>query len=121
MTQGFEAEPKPAAGYFAMRACSPDEREAAYQVWHESKIPYFAAFAEHDYANAVPWFEDPQRCAAVATRLGLPAETPSDDVRRALWNRRYTRPAPPAGMPLKSLADFNTTAWQPATPERIAA
>lgn len=121
MTEAVESDPKPATGYFANRAGTPEDREAAFEAWHESHVPYFAAFAEHDYANTVPWFEDPERCAAVATRLGLPEDTPPDDVRRALWFRRYTRPAPPAGMPLKSLADINITAWQPATPERIAA
>ncbi|ORB73130.1 hypothetical protein BST44_16320 [Mycobacterium scrofulaceum] len=39
-------------------------------------------------AGDLPWFEDTDRKAKVAARLGLPEDTDPMDLRRALWQRR---------------------------------
>jgi hypothetical protein len=38
-------------------------------------------------AGDLPWFEDPERCAKVAAKVGLPADTPPLELRRALFAR----------------------------------
>lgn len=38
-------------------------------------------------AGDLPWFEDPDRRAKVAARLGLPDDTTALEVRRALFER----------------------------------
>jgi hypothetical protein len=45
---------------------------------------YMAAIRE---ADDLPWYDDPDRRAKVAARLGLPAETPALELRRALFER----------------------------------
>jgi hypothetical protein len=46
-----------------------------------------------NYAQAIrdngdlPWWECPERSAAMATRLGLPTDTPPLALRQALWKR----------------------------------
>lgn len=69
----------PAPKYHADRpsARTPAEREAHFEHWWETRgAPYAEAVRE---AGAEPW-------------------TDSMDERRALWARRYQRPAPPAGL-----------------------
>jgi hypothetical protein len=38
-------------------------------------------------ADDLPWFEDPERSAAMAAQLGLPADTAPLELRRALFER----------------------------------
>lgn len=38
-------------------------------------------------AGDLPWWECPERSAAMADRLGLPSDTPALDLRKALFER----------------------------------
>ncbi|WFS15174.1 hypothetical protein [Rhodococcus aetherivorans] len=68
-----------------IRARTDQERGEAFLVYLERSVPYFAAVEER---GGKPWFG-------------------SEDERRDLFLRRYSRPAPPAGMePIKSLSDL---------------
>lgn len=55
------------------------------------------------------WFDRYGRPYADAVReAGGEAWTDSEQERRALWERRYTRPDPPAGLPpVRSVRDLN--------------
>lgn len=79
------------------------ERERAYQQYVELHEPYFAKIADD---GDTPWFADPLKLAALR-RAGQPAAATPEDERRALFMRRYRRPAPPAGLaPIKSIRDY---------------
>uniref|UniRef100_A0AB39U256 Tail assembly chaperone n=1 Tax=Mycolicibacterium phage Alyssa1 TaxID=3240801 RepID=A0AB39U256_9CAUD len=56
-----------------------------FEQYLERSEPYFAAVRE---AGDLPWFEDPEKRAAAAVKLGLSAETDPLELRRALWERR---------------------------------
>ena len=55
----------------------------------------FEEYLEHSQQNFSvvrekgdePWFENPERSAAMAARLGLPADTPALDLRKSLFER----------------------------------
>ncbi|MGV0811745.1 hypothetical protein ABQF34_07250 [Mycolicibacterium boenickei] len=72
-------------------------------VWHLDPADRFDAYVERstNYFAAVeatgdmPWFADDGRRAEVAQLLGADGAT---GLRRALFNRRFTKPAPPAGL-----------------------
>lgn len=53
--------------------------------WDRFGQPYEAAVIEQ---GGVPWVSDPDKRQVMAARLGLPADTPDMDLRRALWQRR---------------------------------
>jgi len=42
-------------------------------------------------ASDLPWWECPERAPKMAARLGLPADTPPLELRRALWARGRSR------------------------------
>lgn len=53
--------------------------------WEQCGQPYEAAVLE---AGGTPWPDDPVKRQAVAGRLGLPADTPAMELRKALWEHR---------------------------------
>jgi len=55
-----------------------------FDEYLSSSEQYFAVVRE---AGDEPWFEDKERAAAMAARLGLPADTPALELRRALFDR----------------------------------
>ncbi|MCV7217149.1 hypothetical protein H7J51_17910 [Mycobacterium crocinum] len=59
--------------------------ETSFEEYLERSEPYFAAVRE---AGNLPWFEDPEKLAATAAKLGLPADADPMKLRRALWERR---------------------------------
>uniref|UniRef100_A0AB39U2N4 Uncharacterized protein n=11 Tax=unclassified Caudoviricetes TaxID=2788787 RepID=A0AB39U2N4_9CAUD len=61
------------------------ERIETFEQYLERSEPYFAAIRE---AGDLPWFEDTEKRAATAVRLGLAADAEPLEVRRALWERR---------------------------------
>jgi hypothetical protein len=63
------------------------EREERYQQYLETSAPYFA---EVEAAGDKPWFS-------------------TDDERRELFYRRHIRPEPPAGIPVRTLAEIRGT------------
>lgn len=54
----------------------------------ERSEAYFAAVRDKGDA---PWFENDERRAKVADRLGLPADTPALELRRALFERGQSK------------------------------
>jgi len=71
-----------------VRVTSEADREASYQRHVEMNAPYLAKIhADGDLA----WFEDwenPRRITAIH-RLGLPENASNNDLRRAVFLRRY--------------------------------
>lgn len=62
-----------------------------FEEWFERYgQPYEAAVIAND---GTPWPLDPEKRAATADRLGLPADTNPMELRRALWERRNKRSA----------------------------
>lgn len=59
-----------------------------FEEYLDRSEAYFAVVRED---GDLAWFDCPERSAKVAARLGLPADTPPIDVRRALFNRHRTR------------------------------
>jgi hypothetical protein len=93
-----DTEPTAAPNYHLDRASArtPEEREAAFQRYMELSAPYFAKVeAEGDQ----PWWT-------------------TEDERRELFFKRWTRPASPAGMPRMSLAEIRGEhrRWIPVIP-----
>ncbi|MGE2717576.1 hypothetical protein ACQI4L_26235 [Mycolicibacterium litorale] len=74
---------------------SYDERERRYHEYVEVKLPYFDEIVEN---GDTPWFWQPDKCQELAQSLGLPDLATDDEIRRALWMRRFQRPEPPEGM-----------------------
>ncbi|MCV7150683.1 hypothetical protein [Mycolicibacterium pyrenivorans] len=65
------------------------ERPETFEEWFEKcGKPYEAAVVAN---GGTPWTEDPEKRAATAQRLGLPADTDPTELRRALWERRSKR------------------------------
>ena len=60
----------------------------SFDEYLASSEQYFAVVRE---AGDEPWFENKERAAAMAARLGLPADTPPLELRRALWARGRSR------------------------------
>lgn len=91
-----------------------DDAEVAFQAYVEASEPYFAK-VEADGDTA--WFNDPARLA------GLGIESTGLEARRDLFMRRYTRPEPPAGIPVRTVAEIRCAhrATKPTTTEEIAA
>ncbi|KLI04074.1 MULTISPECIES: hypothetical protein [Mycolicibacterium] len=56
--------------------------------WQLCGQPYEAAVIAN---GGTPWVEDPEKRAATAESLGLPADTDPMELRRALWERRNKR------------------------------
>ena len=61
-----------------------DQAEVAFQRYLASKENYTQAIYA---AGDLPWYEHPERSAALAAQLGLPADTPPMELRRALFHR----------------------------------
>lgn len=59
-----------------------------FEEYEARSASYFDAVRE---AGDLPWFEDPEKRAPALSVLGLPEDTPPIELRRALWERRYTR------------------------------
>lgn len=85
--QDQESEPIVRRNYERPGARSAEEREQHYRDWLKRSEAYFQAIAD---AGDAPWFG-------------------SDTERRELFFRRYTRPAPPDGMPLRNLGEFEVS------------
>jgi hypothetical protein len=68
-----------------------DRPRTSFEKYVEQAEPYFEAIRNSDDESA-PWFEQPERLAAVAARLGLPVDSPAEVVRRSLFDRRHLRP-----------------------------
>ena len=75
----------------------PADDEERFRAYLERTVPYAAAIRE---AGDLPWWEDPERSARVAAHVGLPADAPAEDLRRALFFHHHqdtnTREALPA-------------------------
>ena len=103
MDDGETPEPQPKYQLDRPSAHTPEERESAFQRYLEISEPYFEAVEAN---GGTPWFK-------------------SLDERRERYFRRYTRPAPPAGLPRVDLAVIRGECrrWSPAsrTNERKAA
>lgn len=81
-----EREPWPVPGYWDRRAPRTEaNREAAFRRFLELSAPYVAAI---ETAGNVPWHGG------------------DIHIRRNLFYRRYARPQPPAGIPIKTLAEI---------------
>jgi hypothetical protein len=57
---------------------------STFEEYLERSENYFSVIRE---ANDLPWYDDPDRAAKVAAQLGLAADTPALDLRRALFER----------------------------------
>lgn len=66
---------------------NPADREAEFQRYLENKKAYDARIIENGDILRKPWFE-------------------TIDQQRELFMRRYIRPAPPAGIPSKTLVQI---------------
>jgi hypothetical protein len=62
-----------------------------FDEYIESTENYMQAIRD---ADDLPWFEDPERSAAMAEKLGLPTDTPALELRRTLWQRGHNQPSP---------------------------
>lgn len=63
--------------------------ELSFEEWFAKHgQPYEAAVI---VGGGTPWPMDPEKSAAVAERIGLPADTDPMELRRALWERRNNR------------------------------
>ena len=79
---------------------TPEPGQSFFDCWWQTRgEPYEQAVIE---AGGTPWPGDPSKRIRVAGQLGVSVDTPDYELRRALWNRRYQQPAPPA-MPPTSL------------------
>lgn len=74
---------------------SPDDLTDDFRRHLERTANYFAAVRAN---GDVPWFEDPQRLAALETRFPGISELSGEDARRVFFAARYSRPAPPGGL-----------------------
>ncbi|QQW33204.1 hypothetical protein [Mycobacterium marinum] len=74
----------------------PPEAEERFQRYLELTVEYNVAI---EAAGDSPWFADSEKLAALE-RSGMAGIATAEDIgkRRALFMRRYTRPAPPAGL-----------------------
>lgn len=63
-----------------------ERRDEAYRAYVETTEVIVAKLRE---SGELPWWEDPERIAGTASKLGLPVDTPAETVRRALFDRRY--------------------------------
>lgn len=81
---------------------------ASFEEWWETHgKPYEAKVIEN---GGTPWTQDDGKRDALA-RAGFTTQASEDiEVRRALWERRYTRPAPPDLPTITSLTEFNRRA-----------
>jgi hypothetical protein len=61
--------------------------QTSFEGYLANSEPYFAAVRE---AGDVVWFEDESKRAQTAQRLGLPADVPELELRRALFERRHS-------------------------------
>ncbi|RRR41154.1 hypothetical protein EHH44_19260 [Mycolicibacter terrae] len=69
-----------------------------FKDWWERSGQHYERAVIEAAAGGTPWPLDPEKRAANAKLLGLPEDTDPMGLRRALWERRYSRPAPPAGL-----------------------
>jgi hypothetical protein len=76
-------------------ARTPAEREEYYRDWRERHGEYLQAVADNDGSS---WADSAHTRAPVADQLGESAYCPPERLRRALYFRRYQRPAPPQGL-----------------------
>lgn len=72
--------------YIGSREVPQTRRDAAYAAHLEASEFVVAKIRE---SGELPWWEDPERTAGVARKIDLPADTPAETVRRALFDRRY--------------------------------
>lgn len=72
--------------FIGSRAIPQERRDAAYAAYLKSTKVVASQLAE---AGDGPWWTSPERTAGVARKLGLAADTPVDDVRKALFLKRY--------------------------------
>lgn len=80
------------------------EREQSYQEFIDFKAPYFDTIVEN---GEMPWFWQADKSREVAEKLGLDDLATDDEIRRALWMRRYQKPEPPEGLkPIKSIKSY---------------
>lgn len=81
----MKAEPDGRSGAAALTGTRTHaDAEAAFRQYDERLVAYVdKVHADGDQM----WWEDPTRRTAVCRRLGLPADTEPEAVRRALWDR----------------------------------
>lgn len=64
-----------------------DRPPLTFEEYAEGRANYFASIQE---AGDLAWFQvGHERRDAVVATLGLPADIPETELRRALWERRY--------------------------------
>lgn len=78
-----------------------DDRQKQFQRYVENKDVYNEDIRAKD---AKPWFERVDKRKKLAGILGIAEDSPELDFRRALFNRRWTRPEPPSSMPALTLS-----------------
>jgi hypothetical protein len=61
------------------------------RTWDEYLAQSEAYFSVVREAGDLPWFEDPERSATMASRLGLATDTPALELRRALFEKGRSR------------------------------
>lgn len=64
------------------------ERERKYQHHLATTVQYFAAIRE---AGDLPWFDSPERLAALESRCPGISQTPGEPARRRLFMTRYDK------------------------------
>lgn len=86
------------------RTTEAERCEAAFQRYLGSKVEYEKAITAN---GDVPWWQDADKLSALE-KAGLGGLADADDIerRRALFERRYQRPDPPASIPPRSWAEI---------------